>query len=234
MRIFRRLLMVSLLAWLGGCNSSAPSAPTSPAPGSQPLPQSFVVSGSLFETADGVSRRLAERQVRLFAISTRPCDPPGSGCSTGTEQEHAFLTDANGSYTARVPTGSRVFAYGRDVSAPWQPCLASAVVDKDTTIDVQLVPVGSFLTPPAAASPMITGFVYEATSQGRQPLPGLVVWLEAGINGYLVAVTQTDQAGHFFLCRVNTPVWMGVRSRQEWFQSIPGTGDTSFEIELRR
>jgi hypothetical protein len=81
---------------------------------------------------------------------------------------------------------------------------------------------------------MITGFVYETTSQGRKPLPGVVVWLEAGLNSYLIAVTQTDEAGRFFLCRVNAPVWMGVSSYQEWFQAIPGIGDHFFEIELRR
>ena len=65
-------------------------------------------------------------------------------------------------------------------------------------------------------------------------MQGVTVWLEAGINGYVVAVTQTDEAGRFFLCRVNAPVWMGVSSRQEWFQTLPGTGDLFFEIELRR
>ena len=122
-----------------------------------------------------------------------------------------------------------MFAYGRDVSGLWQPCLASALVDKDTNIDVGVVPAGSSLTPPAAASPMITGFVYETTAQGRKPLRGVVAWLEAGINSYLVALTQTDEAGRFFLCRVNAPVWMGVSSPQEWFQSIPGTADMFFE-----
>ena len=60
------------------------------------------------------------------------------------------------------------------------------------------------------------------------------MWLESGLSSYLVALTQTDEAGRFFLCRVNAPVWMGVSSPQEWFRSIPGTADTFFEIELRR
>jgi hypothetical protein len=107
-------------------------------------------------------------------------------------------------------------------------------VNQDTTIDLHVVPVGSSLTPPAAAGPMITGLVYETTAQGRQPLRGVVVWLEAGANGYLVAVTQTDDTGRFFLCRVNAPVWMGVSSREEWFESVAVTADTFFEIELGR
>jgi hypothetical protein len=97
------------------------------------------------------------------------------------EKEDAYFTDDNGRYTARTTPGSRVFAYARDTTGPWQPCLASAVV-----------------------------------------------------NSYGVAVTQTDEGGRFFLCRANAPVWMGVSSRQEWFQLISGTGDSFFEIELRR
>ena len=81
---------------------------------------------------------------------------------------------------------------------------------------------------------MITGFVYERTPEGRNPLPGVSAWLEVGFaDSWPVAKTQTDSAGRFFFCHVNAPVRMGVSGRQEP-QSIPGTGDMSFEIELRR
>jgi hypothetical protein len=231
MRIFRRLVVVSLLTCLGGCGRSVSKSPPPLSQPSPALPDSFAVSGTLVETVDGVSRRLAARQVRLFGIHVESC---GAGCVNEKEREDTFITDDNGQYTARVPSKSRVFAYARDVSAPWQPCLASAVVDKDTTIDVHVTPVGSSLTPPAAASPMITGFVYETTPQGRRPLPGVVAWLEVSVSSFLVAVTRTDESGRFFLCRVNAPVLMGVSSRDEWLKAVPGTADLNFEIELRR
>jgi hypothetical protein len=149
------------------------------------------------------------------------------------------MTDQNGRYTAQVPK-SRVFVKANgwsDASAMFterQPCLASAAVDNDTNIDVQVVPAGQPSTSPPAASPMITGFVYETTPQGRKPLRGVGAWLEVGFgDSYPVAITQTDEAGRFFLCRVNVPVRMGVSSYQDWFQSIPGTGDMFFEIELK-
>jgi hypothetical protein len=214
------LLVVAL--WVSGCGNSPPTSP-----GPEPSPDSFVVSGLLSETVDGVSRPLAGGQVRLFRIT-------GGTGGGSTEVEEVFFADLNGRYTARVPSNSRVFAYVRDVRGPWQPCLASAFVQSDTTIDVQVVSGGSPITPPPAASPMIAGFVYETTPGGRVPLRGVTVWLEAGLNIYTVAITQTDDTGRFFFCRVNAPVWMGVSSRQEWFQSIPGTADVSFEIELRR
>jgi hypothetical protein len=215
----KRLLTASLLVWLSGCSDSAPTSPAPPAP---PTPAFFVVSGTLFETVDGTSRPLAARQVRLLTINAQ------------IEKEDAYFTDDNGHYTARASPGSRVFAYARDTTGPWQPCLASAVVNRDTSLDVHVVPQGNSLLPPPGASPLITGFVYETTAQGRRPLRGVVAWLEAGVNSYGVAVTQTDEGGRFFLCRANAPVWMGVSSRQEWFQLIPGTGDSFFEIELRR
>jgi hypothetical protein len=89
---------------------------------------------------------------------------------------------------------------------------------------------------------MITGFVYETTPQGRNPLRGVGAWLEVGLNSYLVARTQTDDAGRFFFCRVNAPVLMGVSGYEEMVVAgykdglayIPGTGDMFFEIELKR
>ena len=54
---FRRLLVASLLPWLAGCTSSAPTSPA---------PQSYVVSGILFETFDGISHPLARHPVTLY------------------------------------------------------------------------------------------------------------------------------------------------------------------------
>jgi hypothetical protein len=83
---------------------------------------------------------------------------------------------------------------------------------------------------------LITGFVFEATPQGPHPLRGVHVSVDASSDVW-VAYTQTDDAGRFFLCRVNAPVQMVVSAGngyQDWWQSIPGTGDMVLEIELRR
>jgi hypothetical protein len=226
MCMFRPLPMVSLLVSLSGCSSSN-SAPTSPATPSPPVPQSYVVSGVLSEMVGGVSRPLARRQVHLYISGTCP-GPPGCEVEQGRQP---FYTDDNGRYTAEVPK-RRVFVTA-NVGA-LQPCTANATVDKDTTIDVQVVPAGSSFTAPPEAGPTITGVVYETTAQGRTPLRGLDVWLEVGFEGWLVANTKTDESGRFFLCRVNAPVRMIVSSPREWEQSLSGTGDMFFEIELRR
>jgi hypothetical protein len=233
MRMFRRLLAASLLTWLAGCNNSVPTSSTSPSPSpSPPAPLHYVVSGILSETVDGVSRPLAGRQVHLYISGT--CGQPVPGDCRPERGREPLLSDDNGRYTAQVPK-SWVFVSAN--VGELQPCVASAAVEKDTTIDVQVVPAGRSSTPPPAASPMITGFVYETTPQGRNPLRGVDVWLEVGYEGYFVAGNQTDDAGRFFLCRVNAPVLVGVSGagyQTSWSQSIPGTGDMFFEIELRR
>lgn len=248
--MFHRLLTALLLAWLAGCNDSSPTPPTSPSPPSPPTPQSYIVSGTVSETVNGASRPVAGRRVDIFMSGICEQIIPGGDCAR--EKAEVIDTDQNGRYTVQVHVpDSRpslpkplVFVTGAGLHAlGQQPCLASALVDKDTTIDVQVFPIGGSLTPPAAASPMITGFVYETTSQGRKPLRGVGAWLEVGSgDSYLVARTQTDDAGRFFFCRVNAPVRMGVASHQDMVVSgyrdgvafIPGTGDMSFEIELRR
>ncbi|MGH9239967.1 MAG: hypothetical protein ACRD3G_18145 [Vicinamibacterales bacterium] len=140
---------------------------------------------------------------------------------------------------ATVPT-SRVFAFAWDAPELQQRCLASATVNRDTTIDVELIRIdGSSVdgssAPPAAASPLITGFIYESTPQGRKPLRGVHISVQASWDVW-VAYTQTDEAGRFFLCRVNAPVEMVASSGEhdEWWQSIPGTTDMVLDIELKR
>jgi hypothetical protein len=85
------------------------------------------------------------------------------------------------------------------------------------------------------ADRLITGFVYETTPGSRKPVQDAAAWLDLGLETY-VANTETDEAGHFYFCRVNTGVWMYVfkEGYQGWSQDIPGTADMSFEIELKR
>jgi hypothetical protein len=142
-------------------------------------------------------------------------------------------TDQNGRYTAQVPK-SRVFVYAW---AALQPCLASASVDTDTTIDVQVVSAGRSLTLPPTPSPVISGVVYETTPGGRVPLRGATIWLDASQEAY-IAHTETDESGRFFLCRVDIPVRMDVFADgyqpYQLGKLIPGTGDMFFEFEFRR
>ena len=217
MRMRRALLVVPMAAWLAGCNDS-PRTPTNPSP----PPGTFLVSGVVTELVDGVSRPLPDRSVWLFVSQDRT----GGGTS--------LTTDQDGRYSARVPK-SRVFVTSLS-SNRQQPCVASVAVDKDTILDVQVVPTGSAANPPAAASPLITGIVYEATLTGRIPVRRALIALDESVDNY-VAWTYTDNEGHFFLCRVSVPLLMSVSAngyQASFSQRIAGAGDLNFEIELKR
>jgi hypothetical protein len=154
MPMFRRLFAALLVAWLSSCNNSVPTSPERP---SLPAPQSYVVSGTVSEIVAGISRPAAGRRVDLY-IS-------GSTCASGqaipciTEKAEVVDTDQNGRYAVQVTVFRKtlVFVAGAGLHAlGQQPCLAGALVDKDTTIDVEVFPVDSSTTPPPSAGPMIT------------------------------------------------------------------------------
>lgn len=235
---FRHLLGASLLVSLGSCSDAVPTSPASP---SLPAPQSYVVSGTVFETVDGASRPVAGRKVDVFSSGICEQIIPGRDCAR--EKAEVVDTDQNGRYSVPVqvpdsrPSSSKPLVYvtGAGLHAlGQQPCLASALVDKDTTIDVQVFPIGSSITLPPAAGPTITGFVYETTPEGRHPLRGVWAQLNVGFtDSYIVAKTHTDAAGRFVFCRVNTPVRMAVDGKAG-MEFIPGIGDMFLEIELKR
>lgn len=211
--LFRLRLEALLVASLAGCDT----VPASPSP---QFP-SHVVSGIVSETVDGVARRLASQPLFLLIRQDR-------------RSYSLFVrTDQNGRYTAEVPN-SRVFVYA---SGTLQPCLASATVTADTTIDVQVVSPGRSFTPPPNANPLVSGVVYETTAEGRVPLRGATVWLDASQDAYL-AHAETDEAGRFVLCRVDVPMRLDVFADglqpYQHSELIRGTGDVLFEFEFRR
>jgi hypothetical protein len=224
MGIDRRFLAASLLFSLTGCSESMPVAPTPP-----PSPPSYVVSGIVRETVDGVSRPVANQFLSLHTQETEGL-PPGMTLRGSMQYIH---TDDSGRYSAQVPR-SLVF-----VSAVWgkrQPCLASATVVRDTVIDVQVFP-GSSDAPSPTPGSMITGFVYETTPEGRKPVQGASAWLDVSSDVY-VASTETDAAGRFYFCRVNTMVRMDVSADgyQPYVYSefVYGPGNRHFEFEFKR
>ena len=220
MRKWRALVAVPMAACLAGCNDS-PRTPTNPSQPPSP-PGTFLVSGVVTELVDGMSRPLADRSVWLWVSQDRG----GGGVR--------LTTDQDGRYSARVPK-SRVFVTSLS-SDRQQPCVASVAVDKDATLDVQVVPSGSAAIPPVAASPLITGIVYETTLTRRIPVRRAVVALDESLDNF-IAWTYTDEGGHFFLCQVSVPSVLSVAAngyQTSFLQRIAGTGDLNFEIELKR
>jgi hypothetical protein len=177
---------------------------------------------------DGAPRRLAGAYV-LFQLA-RP----------DRQWQDNSTTDQDGRYWAQVPR-SHVFVAAEGAEGMEQPCVATAAIETDTVIpEVELVLPGRAARPHSAASPLITGVVYGATPDGRRPLRSVTVVLFTPLlaSDYPVAHVTTDDAGRFFLCRVNTSVQMVVDARSSrygtWERAIPGTSDMFLEIELTR
>jgi hypothetical protein len=198
-----RLIVLGLTA---GClTRCAPSfMPTSPTAGTA---ATYSVSGVVSKTVNGSSAPVANRQVHLWIQS-----------SSHSSFTQVVTTDQSGRYMTSVPPG-RVFAIALHPPDEQQPCLASAVVNRDATIDIELLPTdgSASSSPPSAASPLITGVVYESTPQGRKRLGDVHISVDAD-NDVWVGYTRTDTEGRFFLCRVNAPVQMVVSGNgyQDW------------------
>jgi hypothetical protein len=115
MRLFPRLLTVSLTTLLAGCNNSGPTSTTSPSPAAQAA-ASYVISGIVAETVDGTSRPLVDAFVGLQIVEFRSLRTQTTG------------TDQNDRYTAHVPR-SRVYLWAEGPSEVEQPCVATAAID---------------------------------------------------------------------------------------------------------
>ena len=225
MRTRSWLVAASLFSSLPGCGHSSPTAPTPP-----PQASSYMVSGTVREMVEGISRPVANQFLSLWVQETEGL-PPGMTMRGSMQYTH---TDDSGRYSAHVPSRSIVF-----VSAVWgrrQPCLASAVVVRDTVIDVQVFQ-GSSDAPVVSAGSMISGFVYERSPEGRKPLRGAAAWLDISSDVW-VASTETDASGRFYFCGVNGVLRMDVDAQgyQPNVHSvfIYGSGNRSFEFEFSR
>jgi hypothetical protein len=230
----RLRIVIAITIVFGACDTRPPTFPvapsTTPLPIVQPTAQ-HTLSGTVSELIGGMRRPIAFR--RLFLWIERQTGP-----GTFTGSSHPIMSDHNGRYSLSVPESNV------SVSA-WepgelQPCLARTDVRTDTNLDVEVVSGTDALagwTPEqlAAARPIVTGFVYEATADGRRPLPDAAIWVDISIDVYH-GFTRTDDSGRFFLCRINSPIRIDVdlAGYEGTWRSLRGGGDEYLAIELRR
>ena len=148
---------------LAACDSSTPtppalpSAPT-PAP-SAPTPVGFSLSGVVFEGTSAGPRPVLGGHVN-FSVDSRP--------------EGSVFVDSSGRYTiSGLPAGRlvRVTAFpSPEDGGPrlHQPCPANATLVGGTELNIELVRLGSREF--TYGSPILSGVVFETTSEGRRPL----------------------------------------------------------------
>ena len=123
-------------------------------------------------------------------------------------EARSYSTDSAGHFeVSGLPDASdaRVFisAYRQGF---FQPCAVTLQMTSDVTRNIELVSAQTLSSlqapaPQTAHDPTLTGTVYEMTAAGRQPVAGANVIVDGLVGmGLVIATTQTDLSGHYFLC----------------------------------
>ena len=223
----RRFVAASLLSsvlLLVRCSESLQPSPSS----SSQTTLNYLVSGTVTETVNRVTRPLGNHTVILHVLEADGLEDDATRLLTTRN----VTTTYNGYYAVPVPR-SRVFV---TASGRRQPCIASARIDRDTTLNVQVFPEGHPVELPFAPGPLVSGFVYERTPEGRRPVRGATARLDLAQDAY-VANTETDETGRFFFCSVDARVRMDVFGGYDPYSQggfVGGGGDELFEFDFTR
>jgi hypothetical protein len=155
----------------------------------------------------------------------------------------SLTTDANGRYTwLGNGSGLKVVAQKAGYSQPCRVSLRPTTADQDLYVvaNETLATSGVPASMPIVG-PVLTGRVFERTSNGERPVSGATVILDftGGMGWARSATTITDAAGRYLLCNVED-VGFGFYA----FVSKPGYTEAfvhvnvkplaTFDIELRR
>ena len=118
---------------------------------------------------------------------------------------------------------------------------APITMGADETVNVRLVPVSRLsssmsYTNDAPGLRTVTGTVYEATSEGRQPVAGVYVNYDVGLDSP-AANTVTDGDGRYLLCGIPANRSAAINAHdtrgRSAFSLVP-PGGTASDFELRR
>ena len=196
-----------LLLVMSACGEeprSPPTAPTVPNVPSTPVAPTFTLSGVITERFSGRPVQGAKVWVWPFTFAQVRGWPPGGMRMTPS--------DGAGRYTiSGLPSLGPVWVstaqtWGDAFSAPhMHQCVTTVTVEGDATLDVtissttDLVALNASTDPTSPNSRIVSGTVFEITSDGRQPVRNVWVGWEAAMDG-LVAETRTDAAGHYRVC----------------------------------
>jgi hypothetical protein len=203
--VVRRAAGLCLLPVMIACGEE-PTAPTVPTVPNTPVSPTFTLSGVITE-------RFSGRPVQKATVWVYPSSPVGSwplGMMRTTP------SDRDGRYTITGipylgPVWVLAWPNGDAFSAPYvHQCVTTATVEGDATLDVtvssttDLVALNASTDPMSPDSRMVSGTVFEITSNGRQPVRNVLVgWTApaaAGLDDFYMAETRSDGAGHYRLC----------------------------------
>ena len=205
--ITRRAAGLCLLLVMSACGEEPRSPPTAPTmlnvPGT-PVAPTFTLSGVITERFSGRPVQGAKVWVWPFTFAQVRGWPPGGMRTTPS--------DDAGRYTiSGLPSLGPVWVstaqtWGDAFNAPYMhQCVTTVTVEGDATLDITISSTTDLValnasTPPAPPnSRIVSGTVFEITSNGWQSVRNVWVGWEAAMDG-LVAETRTDAAGHYRVC----------------------------------
>ena len=185
------VVALGLIGLQPACSQPPPAAPTPPptilsapvpaAPRSQP---GHTVSGTVLDGAASEPRAVPVSFVDYLV---------DSGSALGR-----VPVDANGRYTIpNVPGGSRIRVTAIGTSLK-QTCGAYALVEGDTSLDIDLVRPGT--RGRRHRTPTLSGVVFETTAAGRRPVAATPVVYYSVFRGTFDVYTITDAEGRYEFC----------------------------------
>jgi hypothetical protein len=210
---------------------AAPNLQPSASPSPSPVAQNATISGVVWQHASDSVKPLGAASVWGWVQTA------GSGWRVGPIQ-----TDGDGRYSFQVPIDAWLRV---EVFSPYQPCVVTISASSNVSHDVHIVAdpaqLGAHL--PAellAATPTLSGLVFENTPAGEQPLSGVRLEVDMlwGL-GDVSATTLTDSDGRYVLCGLagNSPYIYaskaGFKGGDVGTVSLTGV-NTIRDIELQR
>ena len=206
--VMRRAAGLCLLLVMSACGEEPPPVaptPAAPTPPSPPVAQTFTLSGVITERFSGRPVQGATVWVWPFTFERVRGWPPGGMRKTPS--------DGAGRYTiSGLPSLGPVWVstaqtWGDAFRAPYvHQCVTSVTIEGDATLDMtisstaDLVALNASTGPTSPDSRVVSGTVFEITSNGRQPVGNVWVGWEAAVMDGTVAETITDPAGRYRVC----------------------------------
>lgn len=231
---FSLLVLVAAACSASDTNALTPTSPEAVAPTTPARPGPSNISRGGFTISGLVTERLASGGVRpMPGVSVNAwVDTGGFGYSywwaNGRRQ-----TDGSGRYELTGLPGSAIVMVESwiDGHAYVQQCAAPPIrMEGDTTVDLQLVSRENVSASPdgvplAPGFRFVSGVVFETTSAGRRPVPGVHVDYEPFMDSP-AAHTFTDADGRYLLCGIPADkaadIGAGLNGRAMYATARPG------------
>jgi hypothetical protein len=209
----RRIAGLLVAVSLSGCGSeptmpplapstaSLPVVTPSPAPFPAPVSGPHTVQGDIFDAQAG---RIGGVDVNLWV------EQPRFGYSYWWANGR-LMSNTVGHFTApNIPDSRITILAVKDGFV--QPCAVTADVTEDRVVNVEMIATTRFDGPAAprpiaATGPVVNGLIFEATPEGRRPVPGASVWVQNDFE-LALATTRSDRGGAIFLCNLPTDAFV--------------------------